>query len=85
MIHNWDLTNLLYSNTLQATPPTNTVSGMMNRTADRHTPLTYFSVLQHERLRHKYLVHSEFYRLAVEIFLDQDGGDDTSEGVHLHS
>jgi hypothetical protein len=84
VVHSWDLTNLWYSDTLHDTPPANIVSGMIGQSGDHHTPLAYFSVLQHHRLRHKYVVHREFYRIAMEVSLDQNDKDQP-ERVHSHS
>jgi len=66
MIHSWDLTNLQYSEWLHKAPPLNISNSVVGRTAKWHAPIIYFSILQEKNLKHKYVVHREFHRLATK-------------------
>jgi len=75
MIYSWDLTNIKYSDLLHRDPPFNILNGKIARTRNQHNPLIYFSLLKNNNLKHMYVVHREFHRLATEVCLGPAGRD----------
>ena len=86
MIHSWDLTDTQYPLSLSDTPPTNVFHGPTWRR--RNVPFLYFSFLEDESLKHKYVVHREFHRIATEMCLREAAAPSTdpapSEDVDMY-